>query len=145
MATYAERNPLKKPHTKLALCRELATGEKSTAELAEKYGVVEGAIRKFKARNLQRIAEIQGKLEDEFAGLWIADQANRLAYYEAQANRLQNMLNDPDIDEAFKLKVIRAQQTALKSVAEERGHLKQVLEASGLKVTIDGVDMDKLQ
>lgn len=147
MATYSEAKPLSRPWVKGKLCRELAAEELSTNELAAKYSVDRNTIRSFAKRHARRIEEIKQNLDDEFAGQWIARKTARLDVYQNQVLRIERMLDGAeDMKPADITRLLRTQQTALRSVAEELGQLKQELEALGsVRFTIDGVDLDKLR
>lgn len=88
--------------------------ELSQSQLAEKYGVTQPAISQFAARHKAEIDEVKDDIENEFAGLWIANKADRLATYQEQAERLAGT-DDPAC--------VRAVQNALRQVAEEMGHI----------------------
>lgn len=103
-------------YKKLELMRLLADGKHSVAELAEMYESAEGTIRQFRVRHKEQIAEIVANMEDQFAGLWIAKKANRIAEYQEHAERFGDS-DDP--------KLVARTQTALRSVAEELGALPQ--------------------
>lgn len=61
------------------VCRELATGDMTQAAIGRKYGVTRQAINDFARRHARVIDEIRADLDDDFAGLWIADKRNRIS------------------------------------------------------------------
>lgn len=101
-------------HIVTKLCRELAVAEKSQVQLAEEYGVAQSSISTFKKRHQERIKQIQQNLDDEFAGLWIAEKANRIAEYQADVEM---------IGTTSKADLLRVKATILKAVSEELGQL----------------------
>ena len=98
---------------KRRVIRDLALTAMTQQELADKYGVTRAAISAFKMRNAEEIAAVAADADNEYAGIWIADKANRLTAYG-------------EIYEAMQ---------ALKSVAEEMGQLPTRLQVSGEMAT----------
>lgn len=155
--TTPEPEPLRIPRKPLTrgwrlrmLLQELANGEKTQQELAEQFGVTQGRISQVKKKYAEDIAEIQANAEDEFAGLWIARKAARLAELQADVERIDaKILARMDWDQSQVAAFLRAKQAALRAAAEELGQLpaKINLNVGGKVVTykIDGVDMDELQ
>jgi len=87
-----------KPHRPLAtgwakaqVIHELAVGEVTQKELAERFGVTQGSIAQFKKRNMPLIEARQEKLADEYAWLWIADKGARLGALQDAAEGLIGM------------------------------------------------------
>lgn len=118
------RNGLRQPlegraWTRRALMRELALGKATQDQLAEKYGCGRYAITDFKRRHAAEIQAIQDRAVDEFAGIMIADKANRLAMYQEQVEAAEDRGD-------WKL-VARL----LRQVAEEMGHLPSRVQVSG--------------
>lgn len=70
---------LERPGRRRKLQRELARGEKTMRELAREYGVDHKAITKFRDRHEAVIEDMRQAIDDEFAGLWIAQKSERLA------------------------------------------------------------------
>jgi hypothetical protein len=129
--------------------RDLALSGLSQNELAEKYGVSQPAISQFKARNAEEIAAVAAKADDEFAGILIAQKANRLAVYNelvgkaleptpkvTPAGKLITVI-DPETNEPkIVMEVdVRAAATVLKQAAEEMGQLPTRLQVSGEMAT----------
>lgn len=118
------------------LIRELAVGDKTSQELGEKYGVTDGAIRMFAQRHLPTIEQVRANLDDEFAGLWLAEKKNRIAEYEGDIGVINEAL-DGQADE----KLLRTKLAVMRQSAEELGQLTQKIETSGtVNYVITGVD-----
>lgn len=117
-APYRPRNPLTRPWVMRKLMRELAIGEKTQAVLAEEYGVSQPAISIFGSRHREAIEAIRTRMDDEFAGLWIANKANRLIAYQSDVEMIED-LNAKTPDSEW----TRIRHRALRNVAEEMGHL----------------------
>lgn len=122
------------------LCRELAAGEVKRAELARKYGVSRTAITKFAQRHKGRIAEIKAHLDDEYAGLWIAQKQNRIAAlmadYEATLEHYRGDHHE----------WVKARTAIAHAVAEELGQLpnKSNLTIGGtVRHELVGVDVNE--
>lgn len=123
------------------LCRELATGEQSNAALARKYGISRPAVTQFARRHAGEIAAIKGQLDDEFAGLWIASKAARIAAYQADYDAAA------DSDKSDHHEWIKARTSILGAVAEELGQLPPRATIAVIPVThvIEGVNLDALR
>lgn len=143
------RFKLEPAHIKQKLIRELAEQKKTQAVLAREYGVSHPSIVSFKQRHKRRIEAVREDLENEFAGLWIADKSARVAHYEttleqldAQIFRALDGLVDRDsiveqlrqgvavedieigVDVSETLvRLMKEKARALRSVAEELGQL----------------------
>jgi predicted transcriptional regulator len=146
----AEPGALERPHVRLKLIRELAKGELSQSELARRHGVTPGAMTRFVQRHAERIAEVAGKLDDEFAGLWVAEKANRLAVLQHQVEQIADTMGDPDAAAKAGVgaaEMHRVQQQALRAIADELGQIParvQVQHSGSLSVQLNGVDVSAL-
>ncbi len=114
------REPKLAGYRKMQVCRWLAERKYTQTQIAEMLDCTPGAVANFAKRNADIINEIRENLEDEFAGMWIAQKRNRVAEYQAQADRLRLLIEQYDEPDAA---LIRAHQAALKAVAEEMGQL----------------------
>lgn len=145
----AERGALERPHIRLQLIRQLATGEHTQTDLAARYGVSQPSISEFAARHAERIADVAGKLDDEFAGLWVAEKANRIAHLQAQVEQIADMLGADDLRVGVSYaEVARTQQQALRAIADELGQIPakvQVQHSGQLDVRLNGVDLEALR
>ena len=123
------------------LCRELATGDLSKAALGRKYGISTSAITQFSQRHATEIATIKGQLDAEFAGLWIADKASRIAAYQADYDAAA------DSDRFDHHEWIKARTDILHKVAEETGQLPPRATVAVMPVVhiIENVDLEALK
>jgi transposase-like protein len=128
------RYHLENGHVRVALIRALAEGKVRRATLARQLDVTAQAILYFARRHEAEIKEVRENFESEFAGLWVAAKRNRVAAYEDEINRLQDMIDTimtesasyrlvPDPEALTKL--YKARDRAIRSVAEELGALPQ--------------------
>jgi transposase-like protein len=145
----AEPGALEAPHVRLKLIRALAAGEHSQAELARRHGVSPAAMSQFVRRHAERIAEVASKLDDEFAGLWVAEKAARIAHLQAQVEQIADMLGADDLRVGVSYaEVARTQQQALRAIADELGQIPakvQVQHSGSLDVRLNGVDLEALR
>lgn len=127
------------------LCHDLAAGEKTQVELAAEHGVTQPAIAMFKARNAARIAAVRERLDDEFAGLWIAQKRNRVAEYQSDVERI-NAKSQKDGATMADADMLRVKGTFLKAVAEELGQLPARVNVSVSPVVhiLEGVSREEL-
>jgi hypothetical protein len=134
------------------LIRELAKGERTHRELAEELAVSGQAVDAFAKRHAARIAEVAARLDDEFAGLWIAEKANRIEVLQGQVDDIADLMADPE--SAAKAGVqaaemFRTAQSALRAVSEELGQLpaRTVRHEGGVSVRYEvvGVDTEALR
>lgn len=144
--------------------RELALGEMTQRQLAEKYECSEPAITLFKRRHAEAIAAVKADAANEFAGILIAQKAARLAAYEelaeiamvpvprvTPAGKVVQRVN-PDtgmLEEVMEVDGRLAAQV-MKQAAEEMGQLPTRLQVSGevgvrTNYTVDGVSPDDLR
>lgn len=143
---------LERPHVRLQLIRELAKGEATQRELGQRYGVTQPAIANFAKRHAARIDEVRGKLDDEFAGLWIAQKANRIEVLQGQVDDIAEMMSDPEKAARAGVQaaeMFRTAQSALRAVSEELGQLpaRTVRHEGGVSVRYEvaGVDLEALR
>jgi len=130
-------------HRKLNLQRDLAAGTYTQSELAIKYDVTTTAISQFGTRYKDEIDAIAKAMDDEFAGLWIADKKQRIAEYESDVENINEHIHDTAGEPNPNL--ILRKHNALRSAAEELGQLTAKVESTGkLHYVVEGVDMDAL-
>jgi hypothetical protein len=159
MAVPENWGALSRGHVKVALIRALATGEKSHRKLAAEHGVSPQAVDQFAERNADRIAAVAADLDNEFAGLWIADKRSRLAEYQAQADYIEALLNSDQDEEPADGKgrnrvtvsvaeLLRTAQSALRAASEELGQLPgrvSVQITGDVHYAVEGVQLGALQ
>lgn len=146
----AKAGSLGRGHVKTELIRFLATGEETYTSLAARYGVSQPSISAFAKRHAERIADVAAKLDDEFAGLWIAEKRARIGELQEQVDRVTELVTDPE--QAARAGVGAAEmerviQTALRAVSEELGQLPsrtQVQHSGQLEIIVAGVDTSAL-
>lgn len=147
--THPNWGKLEHPAHRQKIIRELAGGEMQ-AEIARRYDVTPQAVSLFVKRHAERIAQVAGRLDDDFAGLWVADKAQRLAVLQAQVDDVLELMADPDraakagVQQAEMLRVV---QSGLKQTAEELGQLPgrvSVTHSGSLSVSLNGVDVSAL-
>lgn len=154
-------------HIAYSLVRDLAEGTLSQRRLATKYDVHLSTIADFKSRNRERIEAVKADLDNEFAGMWIAEKRKRIAAYMDDVELLDDSLEATtaarevlsiegedgtgltiaklDRDMAA---ILKRKHSALRSVAEELGHLpnRMTLNVQGgespVLHQVVGVDID---
>lgn len=145
---------LELPWTRRQLVVDLALSGKTQSELAEKYGVTQQSISDFKARHLTEVQAVLADSENEFAGIAIANKANRLATYQSILERLAGAVEANadlgDDEQAMDEKTANAVGKILRNVAEELGHLPNRVTLGGevgvrTDYTINGLDPGNLK
>lgn len=128
---------------KYKLIRELALGNKSQKQLSDEFQTTEATVSRFKKRHAAAIQAIIDDLDNEYAGLSIADQRNRIIEYQAIDDYITELIySSSHLDNALVNLILRKHQ-GLRNVAEERGHLSQKVETSGdVRVVLEGVDTE---
>jgi hypothetical protein len=123
------------------LQRGLATGEQTRAQLARRFGVTTSYVSQFAKKYAVEIAAIREKLDDEFAGLWIAQKELRIAAYQAEYERA---LKDPRRNH---FEWINARRQILHTVAEELGALppRQTVTVVPVVHIIENVNLELLK
>jgi transcriptional regulator with XRE-family HTH domain len=156
--------PLEIPWTRRQLIVDLALSGKTQEVLAEKYGVTQGAISQFKAKHATEVAAVLADTENEFAGIALAEKANRLATYQDILKKALSatpktngkgeiVYGIPDEHgERHPIMEIDAgvAQKILRNMAEELGHLPNRVTLDGgigirTDYTINGVDPEALK
>jgi hypothetical protein len=129
---------------KLALIRDIASGEMNRAELAAKYGRALPTIDKVRMRHRTEIAALKQGVVNELDALWIADKANRIAEYQSDVHLVNGAL-----EEGLDPKLLRAKHSALRSVAEEMGSLpaRVAVQVNTQQVLyqVEGIDPEALR
>lgn len=146
----AKPGALERGDVKVKLIRQLALGELSQAELARRHDVTPAAMTRFVQRHAERIAEVASKLDDQFAGIELADKVARVAVLNQQVLADLELLADPDT--AGKAGVQRAEmvrviQSGVRAIADELGQIParvQVQHSGALDVRLNGVDLAAL-
>jgi hypothetical protein len=130
-----------KPWDRRQLCRELAAGDVKRADLARRYGVSAAYITKFAKQHAAEIDDIRASLDNEFAGLWIASKAARIAAYQADLE-----LSEDHAKYGSHYEHIRTRTQILKAVAEELGQLppRQTVMVVPVVHVVEGVDLKDL-
>lgn len=131
-----------KPWERRQLCRELATGELTRAQLARRYGLARSSITRFAQRHALEIDQIKASLDDEFAGLWIASKGARIAVYQSDLE-----LSEGNESFGSHYEQIRTRTQILRAVAEELGQLppRQTVAVVPVVHVVEGVDLEALK
>lgn len=108
-------------HVKFMLIRDLATGDLDTTQLAEKYDRPVQYIEGFAKRNAESIRIAREESADQYAGLWSANKAYRIAEYQQDVEEIDAYL--ARVEEPHE-KLLARKQHALRMIAEELGQLK---------------------
>lgn len=149
---------------KREIVRLLAADEITRSEIARRYDVSPAAITQFAQRNEDEIAAVKAEMDNEFAGILIANKANRLSVYQELLEEAVTptpkisvkgdtvSVLDPETGERVTVMEIdvRAAATVLKQAAEEMGQLPTRLQvAGGIDVAttyrIEGVDPEAMK
>jgi transposase-like protein len=159
--------PLEQGHIRWKLIRELGQQELTVTELAARYDVTPGAISQFRDRHQAEVDAVKADIENEFAGLWIASKSARLAEYAADVELINEAIRTTveaelspaavaELEEAgidvgkIDAALMAAKHRALRSVAEELGHLPtkvqmQVDQVTRVHYTVAGMDPEDLR
>ena len=134
---------LSRGYKKLQLLRELAIGEKTQRQLAAEYEVTQGSIWQFRKKHAEEINAIRQNMDDEFAGIWLANKVNRIVEYVTDIEEINSL-------EVLDATLLARKQAALKAIAEERGQLQQRIQVDAdvkAKVTYEvvGTDVENLK
>jgi len=140
----AEKNARKlTPADRRNLARQLAMGEIKRSQLARDYDVTTGYITQFAKQHQREIDAIRADLDNQFAGLWIADKEQRLAAYAADFEL------SAAGDYGAHYEQIRTRSAILRNVAEELGQLPTrsttAIVVPVVHVIEGGVDLEALK
>jgi len=117
------------------LVRDLALGELTHEQLAEKYDRHPQAITNFSSRNKDEIRRARQVQSDEYQGLGYAEKWERLAFREQMLRDIEARLEDPDLSHTQRNRYSVTADKLLRSIAEERG---QLYARSQLEVSMTG-------
>jgi hypothetical protein len=117
------------------LVRDLALGELTHEQLAEKYDRHPQAISQFSVRNKDEIRRAKQVQSDEYQGLGYAEKWERLAFREQLLRDIEEKLKDPDLSHTQRNRYSVTADKLLHSIAEERG---QLYARSALEVSMTG-------
>lgn len=135
--TPGREEPNLKAHQRMALLRDIVSGQLTVFEMSLKYERAESTIYHFKKVHAHEIDAMRADARNEFAALWVADKVNRVATYQDDIETL-NELEDP---QALKLK-----HNALRAVAEEMGQLTTKAEVNAtVQYEVTGVDPEAMR
>lgn len=95
--TLAPPGDIYRGYERLGLIADLAMGELSHRELAQRESVTIQEISEFAEAHMKEIAEVRaalaGQLAIETAGLWISKKQNRIAEYQDRAEVIRRTLH----------------------------------------------------
>jgi hypothetical protein len=152
----AEGTPHIRGEMREAMLHDIAQGDMTLSEIADKYGRHVQAVKQFKGRHKNRIAVIKAKrdaaLEERLIGVAIADKVDRIATNGDLRNMLLEAMEDPDVDPQRVVsltQLVRAVDKLHKAVAEEKNELPVRVQAhvdhSGTATyEIPGIDLGAL-
>jgi hypothetical protein len=105
------------------LVRDLALGELTHEQLAEKYDRQVQSIHNFASRNKDEIRRAKQVQSDEYQGLGYAEKWERLAFREQLLLDINERLQDPDLSHTQRNRYAVTVEKLLHGIAEERGQL----------------------
>ena len=128
------------PFERRKLQRAIADGERTRSQIARDYGVSASYVTQFAKRYALEIDRIKAALDDQFAGLWIADKESRMVAYQAE------YATAAASDKANHHEWIKSRVAILHAVAEELGQLppRATVVVQPVIHVIEGVDLDAL-
>lgn len=142
---------LERPANRIMLSRDLASGTHSHGQLAEKWGVARQSIGEFADRHAAEIAEIAADIQNELAGLWIADRKRMLAELQGDADMLQRLANAYEGSEGGEQAagipgVVRERRGNMDLAAKLAGLLREQVDVNVTRVVheVVGVDPEEL-
>jgi hypothetical protein len=107
------------------LVRELALGELTHDQLAEKYERSPDAIKQFASRNKDEVRRTKQALiadaSNEWVGVAIARKMDRIADADQDCEDLKELLQDPDLTPSQRRHYLALKDNLRHSVAEELG------------------------
>ena len=129
-----------RPWQRHKLLRELAAGDRTSAQLAADYGMTASGIREYKKRHRPQVDAIAADLANEFAGLWIADKGQRMSAYQDDYERTLEHQHSGHHE------WVKSRTGILHNVAEELGQLPGRSPIITVAVThiLEGVDLEDL-
>jgi hypothetical protein len=105
------------------LIRDLALGELTHEQLAEKYSRAQQSITNFSHLNRDEVRRAKQVQSDEYQGLGYAEKWERLAFREQLLLDINERLQDPELSHTQRNRYSVTADKLLHSIAEERGQL----------------------
>jgi len=106
-----------------ALVRDLALGEHTYEQLAERYGRSHQAVKQFAARNVDEINEAKQEMSREDIEPWGTQKRDRLAVYSQQLVEVDDRLQSGELTPGQEVRFRSLLIKTLHQIAEERGEL----------------------
>jgi hypothetical protein len=123
------------------LVQDLARGDLTHTQLAEKHGRHVQTIAQFSVRNKAEIAIVQAghnkALHERLAAIPIADQARRIAVNGLLRDDLLAQLEDPNLGVVDRNRLTKTAMALNRAVAEEMGDLKARLDVAVSRSVLD--------
>jgi hypothetical protein len=107
---------------------DLALGELTHVELAEKYGRSTQAINSFSSRNKDEIRRAKQDQASEWAGNFSAKKKNRVSGLEQCLRDIEDAFADPSLSHSQRNRYINTVAKLYRNIAEELGELRTQLE-----------------
>lgn len=135
------RQPKLSPADRRDLCHALAAADLKQSDLARRYDVTRQYVSAFAQQHSSEIAAMRERLDDELAGLWIANKAARITAYQ---DDYELSLSGPH---GSHYEHIRTRTQIAGAVAEELGQLPPRTQVAVASVTyvVEGVHLDALK
>jgi hypothetical protein len=132
-----------KGHEVLELCREIAGSTTSDAELVRRFGGTDAQdLIWFAEYYAPMIAAIQAEVVDLTQYMWISKKELRIAEYQADVERLNELLLTAEGTEVVSL--MKAKHSAMAKVADEMGAIPQRMRINAVRekmsISIGGAD-----
>lgn len=136
-ASPRKSGKLEQPGTRRRLIHTLARADRPIRQVAREFNCDESSVREFRDRHTDEIAAVTEDIDNEFAGLWIAQKQERL-------DVLTDLFRAADTGD---LDGIKVQIDILRKAAEELGQIPNrttVKVDGGMRIELVGVDPDTL-
>lgn len=145
---YRTRKVIMRGHKLQQALRLLAQGDMSHEKIAERFGVTRRRISQINAEHRERVEEIRADIENEFAGLWVADKKNRVAEYQEDLDAINEKLATfKNLNEDAQ-SWIRLRDKLMRAVSEELGQIPNKMSVKSdnkhVRYTLEGVDPEDL-
>jgi hypothetical protein len=102
---------------------DIAGGEATYAELADRHGISHQGVKEFAKRNRAAINQAKQDMASDLAGIWPTHKPLRVSDAMDDLDDLVELLQDPNLTPSARLRIYAEKRKLRHSIADECGQL----------------------